>query len=257
MDDDRRALLELAEEPGLWLPPEPKRTVFHGDGFAFVGYGRSAWVHRIRLKRSRVPETIGRIGAILAMKEIPEASWWVGRLTRPRDLAERLTEAGFEPDDPPRMTALTIAERPAGEPEVEVRRVGTPEEHQRALEIDWEAFGVPEEEREARRAELEQSWPVLAANDNHRTYLAYVDGEPVGFARAVFTPRAGILLGGATLPQARGRGVYTSLVHARWDEAVERGIPQLVVSAGPQSGPILRRLGFEPIGRVHVFKQRA
>ena len=87
-------------------------------------------------------------------------------------------------------------------------------------------------------------------------YLAYLDGEPVGFGRAVFTPHGALLLGGATLPEARGQGVYTSLVHARWEEAVARGVPRLVVSAGPMSAPILERLGFEPIGRVRLFKQK-
>ena len=28
--------IAVAEEPGLWLPDEPTRMVFHGDGFAFV-----------------------------------------------------------------------------------------------------------------------------------------------------------------------------------------------------------------------------
>ena len=65
-----------------------------------------------------------------------------------------------------------------------------------------------------------------------------------------------MLLGGATLPSARGHGVYTSLVHARWAEAVERGTPRLAVSAGPLSAPILASLGFEPIGRVQLLRQR-
>ena len=37
---------------------------------------------------------------------------------------------------------------------------------------------------------------------------------------------------------------------------VERGTPRLIVSAGPQSGPILVRLGFEPIGTVRLLRQR-
>jgi hypothetical protein len=70
----------------------------------------------------------------------------------------------------------------------------------------------------------------------------------------VFAPAAGILMGGSTLPAARGRGVYTSLVHARWDATVARGVPRLAVSAGRMSGPILERLGFEPIGKVVLLR---
>ena len=83
-----------------------------------------------------------------------------------------------------------------------------------------------------------------------------MDGEPAGFARAVFTREAAILLGGSTLPWARGRGVYTSLVHARWRETVERGLARIAVSAGPMSAPILERLGFEAIGKVRLLRDR-
>jgi GNAT superfamily N-acetyltransferase len=250
-------LLELAEEPGLWLPPEPKRTVFQGEGFAFVTYGRSAWVHRLRLKKREVEQKVEHVSALIGLKELGEATWWVGELSRPRDLVDRLLALGLEPDDPPEMTSLTIGWAPSGESEVEVRRAETLEEQLQALEIDWEAFGVPEEERQLRRREAEQAFPVLQTVGTQSTYLAYVDGEPVGFGRAVFTPRAAILLGGATLPDARGKGVYTSIVHARWREAVERGVPRIVVSAGPDSAPILERLGFKPIGRVHLLRQKA
>ena len=63
-------------------------------------------------------------------------------------------------------------------------------------------------------------------------------------------------MGGAVLPDARGRGVYTSLVHARWDEAVERGTPRLVVGAGSMSAPILLKLGFEEIGAIRLLVDR-
>jgi hypothetical protein len=85
-------------------------------------------------------------------------------------------------------------------------------------------------------------------------FVAYVDGVPAGFGRAIFAPEAGILMGGSTLRTARGRGVYTSLVHARWDATVARGVPRLAVSAGHMSGPILERLGFEPIGKVVLLR---
>jgi hypothetical protein len=85
-------------------------------------------------------------------------------------------------------------------------------------------------------------------------FLAWLDGRPVGFGRAIFAPEAGILMGGSTLPSARGRGVYTSLVHARWEATVARGVPRLAVSAGHMSGPILERLGFAAIGRVVLLR---
>jgi hypothetical protein len=64
------------------------------------------------------------------------------------------------------------------------------------------------------------------------------------------------LIGGAVLERARRRGVYRSLVWARWDDAVARGTPALTVQAGKMSLPILERLGFVRVARAHVLLDR-
>jgi len=247
-------LLELAEEPGLWLPPEPKLRIERRDGFALVVYGRNAWVHHIRLT-GEVQAAVEEVRALAAAAGLASVSWWVGELTRPHGLAERLLELGLEPDDPPEEISLTLAVPPRGEPALPVRRAATYDEVLQALEIDWSVFGVPEEERAVRRVETREAYDTLEASGRVSCYIADLGGKPAAFGRIVFTPLGGVLMGGATLPEARGKGAYTSLVHARWQAAVERGVPRLTVSAGPESGPILERLGFERIGRVHLLRQ--
>ena len=84
-----------------------------------------------------------------------------------------------------------------------------------------------------------------------------LDGErPVGMARCAAGEHALMMIGGAVLPEARGRGVYRSLVAARWRTAVERGIPALVTTANSQSAPILRSIGFERLGEVEIWVDR-
>jgi hypothetical protein len=75
-------------------------------------------------------------------------------------------------------------------------------------------------------------------------------------ANAVFADAGVMLLGGGVLPEARGRGCYQALVEARWDDAVERGTPALVVQAGAMSRPILERLGFQRIATLRVLVDR-
>jgi GNAT superfamily N-acetyltransferase len=251
-------VIAIAEEPGLWMPDEPTRMAFHGDGFSFAAHGRSAWVQRLRLPRddAEVERVVNHVDAILSIRGIDEAVWWLGELTTPRNLGKRLLALGLEPDDPPRLTSLTITKPPAGAPGVEVRQAETLEDWLSGLELDWECFCVEEAERELRRREAAEAWPALRRDDTSTIHLAYLDGEPVGFGRTVYTPFGALMLGGATLPAARGRGVYTSLVQARWAEAVTRGVPRLVVAAGPGSAPILERLGFDRIGRVRLFRQK-
>jgi Acetyltransferase (GNAT) domain len=249
-------LLELAEEPGLWLPPEPSRDVVVAEGYCVVSYGRSVWVHRIRLAEAAVAGAVEDVRSLLRARGLDEVTWWVGERSTPADLAARLEQLGLEADDPAKMTTLAIEREPDGAPGIEVRRVESFDDYLIALEIDWTAFDLPPEERQERRAAARAAWPLIVADGRSSVYLAYLDGEPVGFGRAVFAPWAALLLGGATLPQARERGVYTALVHARWREAVARGVPRVVVSAGPMSAPILEKLGFERLGRVRLLHDR-
>ncbi len=248
-------MLELAEEPGLWIPPDPSGERILADGYCLVSWGRRGTVERIRL--GSVERALAETRAEAHARGLGEVTWWIGEHSTPPDLAERLVALGLEPDrETPELTSLTIASRPAGEPAVEVRRVQSFEDYLRATELDWEIWGVPQDTRGERRADAPRQWRRLVADGRTGHYLAYLDGEPSGFGRAVFAPQAAILVGGATLPAARGRGVYTALVHARWDEAVERGTPRIAVSAGAMSSPILIGLGFEPIGRVRLLVDR-
>ena len=56
------------------------------------------------------------------------------------------------------------------------------------------------------------------------------------------------LIAGSVAEWARRRGVYTTLVRARWDDAVVRGTPALVTGALPDTSlPILLRAGFREV----------
>jgi hypothetical protein len=251
----RAALLEYTEEPGLWIPLAPPSEVIECDGYAVVTSLHSASVERVRLEPHQVQRAVDEVRALAQGWGWTYVTWWLGELTKPADLAGRLRELGLAPDaDMSEMTSYVIDRRPGGEPTAEVRRVATADEFLAALELDWDVWGMPEEKRAGYRPIQREAWARLAATGRMGIFLAYIDGEPVGFGRAVFAPAAGILMGGSTLPRARGRGVYTSLVHARWNATVERGVPRLAVSAGHMSGPILERLGFEAIGKVRLLR---
>jgi GNAT superfamily N-acetyltransferase len=250
-------LVELAEEPGLWIPADPSHDVIVGDGFAMVVATTYSSVERIRLEGADVPGVLEVVRAIAAEHGVARVTWWVGEHSTPSDLGERLVELGLEPDpDAPTLTSLTIDRQPSGESTVAVRRVTTAEDYLRAMEINWEVWNVAAAERVERRKAKNAAWPALADSDRSRHYIAEIDGEAVGFARAVFTPQAALLMGGAVLPAARGHGVYTALVHARWHDTVAYGAPRIVVGAGHMSAPILERLGFTPIGSIRLFVDR-
>jgi GNAT superfamily N-acetyltransferase len=61
------------------------------------------------------------------------------------------------------------------------------------------------------------------------------------------------LLGGSTLPQWRGRGIYRALVAARAQRAAARSVDYLQADASDDSAPILRRLGFHAVTTTTAY----
>lgn len=57
-------------------------------------------------------------------------------------------------------------------------------------------------------------------------------------------------------PSSTPPDLAAQLVQRRWEEAVARGTPVLVVQAGGMSRPILERLGFVEVTRVKMLRDR-
>jgi ribosomal protein S18 acetylase RimI-like enzyme len=85
--------------------------------------------------------------------------------------------------------------------------------------------------------------------------VAEAGGEVVSAGWVRFPERTefATLWGGATLPAWRGRGIYRALVQRRAELAVERGRRHLQVDAGPESRPILERLGFLAVTQTRPY----
>lgn len=153
---------------------------------------------------------------------------------------------GCRDQDPPitsYITALATDTAPPAVPGIEIRRIETYEEFLVALEVS--AAG----------------WQTSFENDSKATWqrhlerpggdwVAVVAGRPIAYAGAIAGPCGLFLTGGVTHPDARGRGAYRALVRARWDEAVRRGTPALVVHAEEASRRVLERIGFKRFGNI-------
>ena len=175
-------------------------------------------------------------------------AWWLDPDTQPSDLRERLLALGLrEPHDRGALlhALACVEEPPSGPQDVHVQRVETYDEHLAATEVMWEAFAVPEDRREGQLKHLRAEFEAARDAGVPVTFLAHVDGRPAGVGRSIYSDRGVFLIAGAVAEWARGRGVYTSLVRARWDDAVARGTPALVTEAMPDTSyPILKRIGF-------------
>jgi GNAT superfamily N-acetyltransferase len=90
---------------------------------------------------------------------------------------------------------------------------------------------------------------ISADRDQITVLVAETGGRVVCGAFAEFCPGTDFvaLLGGATLPDWRGRGLYRAMIAARAQAAVARGFRLLHVDASPASAPVLRRCGFHEV----------
>lgn len=219
------------------------------------GYGSAS---RIRLGRE-IDRPVREVRAWFATRGRDSFVWSLGSSTTPIDMERRLLDLGAEPKPTdPDLTAMVLDREPlARRGDVAIRRVETFEDHVAEWEIIFAAFEMPQAEREAVRATLASRWAELAADATGWTYLALIDGVPAAAASVRATePGPLCLSGGATLPWARGRGLYRALVRARWDDAVRLGTAGLVVRASDMARPILERLGFRATGDIRILVDR-
>ncbi len=212
----------------------------------------TAHVNRIRLDPTGVDGAVADLRAIGAERGLDSVLWWVGDAATPDDLGEQLVARGLELRE--RTTSLVLDQAPTGTPALEARRPETLTEYLEAQEVDWAALGLPEARRHGLRERATESWEREGAYG--LTFLVADGGRVIAIGRSRFGDDAVFLTGGATLPEERGRGAYTALVHARWHDAVERGTPLLVTQGNEHSGPVLQKLGFRPVGSVVIYADR-
>jgi GNAT superfamily N-acetyltransferase len=250
----------FAEEPDDFLgEPDPPSRLLRRPRFMLrlMPSPTLSVVAAPRTSEAELDDTIGEVRRLVTDSGYTRCAWYVGPSSRPHGLAALLAARGFVPATRPPLeshaTAMALVEPPpAGPAGVETRAPRDLDEYVQAIHIVVAAFGQSKEDAAGWLAAAPELWKQ---QDGIKwfTHLALLDGRPVGFAFSGIG-KAGLLLNGSgVLPEARGRGVYRALVAVRWEDAVRRGTPALVVQAGAMSEPILASCGFQTICRLDVL----
>jgi GNAT superfamily N-acetyltransferase len=258
MKQTPRRVLDLAEHSNAYTPLGRGHRRIEDPRFViWLGRGRSAHsnvVQRLRLDDDEVEETVEEVRDLLRRLDRPTSSWEVSSSATPADLVARLERAGLVPDREPYAVSMVLDDPPPPAPAAfDVRPVESAEEYVAALRVQHVAFETPAESREGELEDAARNFELWESMPDSSLYVAWLEGEPVAAGRATFAEAGVVLNGGATLPQARGRGAYSALVAARWEEAVRRGTPALITQAGAMSRPILQRLGFREVAEIRVL----
>jgi GNAT superfamily N-acetyltransferase len=253
------ALLTVYDQQMRGLEPKPPAGVrYERDGpLLRAGGTRRGYISG--------PPDIGVTGAELDRLIARQRDYFAGRgqtvawQTRahdePADLTARLRAAGFVPGQERTVLiglAAELATTPVLPGGVALRWVTADGDMRRIAALQSAVWG--------------QDWGwlgenligrIAAAPDGIAVLAAEAGGEVVSAAwLALFQPGAGIfarLLGGSTLPQWRGRGIYRALVAARAQRAAARSVEYLQADASDDSAPILRRLGFHAVTTTTAY----
>ena len=174
-----------------------------------------------------------------------KVEWKVYAHDEPADLRDRLVANGFEAEEPEALMVLHLEETPGWDIPALPRGVTL-----RRLEGASQLEDVRQIEESVWEEEMPWVTENLAADLDRPGYLsvyaAYVDGQPASTGWIYFHPNGQFadLWGGATLPEYRGRGLFTAVLSARVQEAAARGYRFVTIDAGPMSRPIVARHGF-------------
>lgn len=253
------ALLTVYDQQMRGLEPKPPAGVrYERDGPLLRAVGaRRGFISG--------PRDIGVTGAKLDRLIARQRDYFTGRgqavawHTRahdePADLTARLRAAGFVPGDERTVLiglAAEIATIPVLPGGVALRWVTADGDMHRIAALQSAVWG--------------QDWGwlgenligrIAAAPDGIAVLAAEAGGEVVSAGwLAFFQPGADSfarLLGGSTLTQWRGRGIYRALVSARAQRAAARSVRYLQVDASDDSAPILRRLGFRAVTTTTAY----
>lgn len=256
ISDPSEAVRRLALDPFGELPtPREVELVDLGGAIVSINPWPAAQIVRpVGVRPVDVATTVDAARAVARERGKRVLAWWI---TSENDaLAAPLEEAGLVNADTPGFEAvengLALVSPPTGQPAegLQIGAVKSWEDYAAAAEVTQAVFELPEvAEDELRQRHAE----YLAAIDLGVTLFASIDDRMVATAHAAFGTVGINLFGAAVAPEARGRGVYRSLVLARWELALERGTPALTVQAGRMSRPICERMGFAFVGAARVF----
>jgi ribosomal protein S18 acetylase RimI-like enzyme len=239
--------VELAENPNTYTPLGPDTERIVTDRYVLWMGRMRTWnvAQRFAMRDDEIDEVIEEVRAHLRERGRDSCAWEIGSHATPSDLPEQLLARGFADDQPePLAIGMAMTEAPPpGPADVVVKVVETDDEYWESERVAQISFG---EEVAAERKPFTPS----ALNP---IYIALIDGKIVARASSAIGEHGVTLFGGATLPEARGRGAYRALVAARWRDAAERGTPLVVTQAGVMSRPILTRLGFREVGTVRAL----
>ena len=246
-------------DPREWIQPDAGGHFGLHGGIEGSG-GAHPGSNRVGLMRWTAAEADQRIEDIIAYHRERNIGfqWWVSPYDTPPDLRERLEKHGLvlagdaatmarlgleDLDDIPVNPAVTV-ERLDGYDDAAIDAVG----HMAIVCFHW-----TQEQLDERRPAFVERMRDPRFRDREGNYLARLNGQAVAYGRVILQGGVAYLGGAATLPEFRGKKVYSTLLRRRLEEARAHGYHVAAINAEPMSRRIVTRYGFKEYSRFYIY----
>lgn len=261
-DDELLRLFETFEyqfDVREWLPPNiggklSQRLLWTGSGDAHPGSNRVGDV------RWGAEEADQRIEQIIAYYRERNAgfTWFTGPFDSPTDLNSRLEQHGLVlAGDQALMvrSSLNSLEDIPSNPNVEIELLdgSNDESIEASVQVMAKCFHFTPEQVEERRPAFFDRIKNPEFRKWEVSYLARLDGKPTAGARLILRGGIAYLGGASTLPEYRGRKIYSTLLRRRLEIARERRYEIAAIHAEPMSRRIVSKFGFKELARYYLY----
>lgn len=234
----------------IWIPVDA--TEVTADDYRLTHYTDYSSVQWSRTSRP-VAELLHEVVDHARAAGRPTLRWWVDERTRPDDTEAQLEALGLRLVERLEVLALPVGTDLPVPDDVTVAQVSDRAGVELAGRIQAEVFDMSGA-TEAQLEDLTQSVTLPEAERLIRSYVAYIDDEPVASGGSTVDGDALRFWDGSVRSAYRGRGAYRALVAQRLRDArTTTARFALVKAVDTTSAPILKRLGFAPYGEQRCW----
>ncbi len=229
-----------------------------------VDYEEYNRVGMSRLTEEQTEEAIKEVLSHYKSLGLTSVGWLLSPQSQPSNLEKRLVDSGFKKEIPilgmVRSTAEKLEINMTDEFEIKkyeeeeaIKLLKNPE-----IQYVYEkAYGTPEG-----ASQIMNYVGDMFRDINYTIYVAHdkKTDKPVAFGAISYVPNTNcaVLNGAATLPEYRKRGIYSTLLQLRYDQAKNDGIEHLLIQAKEEtSAPIAAKNGFEKVCEIPMYVWRA
>jgi GNAT superfamily N-acetyltransferase len=174
-------------------------------------------------------------------------AWTVWVPEADRRAAELLESAGHVLDASPRAMAMELSD--LGDPPGPEPEWSGEWDMEAAGHINDRAYGDPDG--------LWASAMNGVPDGSAHLYLVRIDGEPASMVLVHDHDGDCVFWYAATVPEARGRGYVSALLHRALSDARERGCRTTTTEATAMGRPVYARIGYRDLGALHMYERRS